>query len=300
MGFVIVGGIAVTIMVVGGALKVGFRTLRRYIRPKVRGNSGEKKVDKCLRKFKGRGFERVKDALLPYRKNTSQIDNILISQHGIFVIETKNYAGTIKGKENAQQWEQIFPKSANVKPRKFYNPIMQNEGHIKALQSLIYHSYKDFPHSKLNKIPFHNVVVFSDNNRFPRIPGVVSLNNLQSFLKNEMLGPPVLSEEDVKLLKNIIEKNNIKDISKRSEHVMHAKDIAVKVQNQQKREELHERAVANKDVAFDVQSFWDLAPVFAKSRDNPSSLDEKISEAQREGINQDSSDTKEKDFEPER
>lgn len=59
----------------------------------------------------------------------SQIDHIVISPYGIFVIETKNYNGAIKGSRNDQNW--------TVKGRfKMYNPIKQNYGHVKALESL--------------------------------------------------------------------------------------------------------------------------------------------------------------------
>jgi hypothetical protein len=60
----------------------------------------------------------------------SQIDHIVISPYGIFVIETKNYNGTIKGSRNDQNW--------TVNGRfKMYNPIKQNYGHVKALESLL-------------------------------------------------------------------------------------------------------------------------------------------------------------------
>lgn len=33
------------------------------------------------------------DLLLPYKDGTTQIDHVIISPYGIFVIETKNYTG---------------------------------------------------------------------------------------------------------------------------------------------------------------------------------------------------------------
>jgi len=60
---------------------------------------------------------------------TSQIDHIVVSPFGIFVIETKNYRGWILGKESSQQWTQsIYKHKENL-----YNPIWQNRGHVKAL-----------------------------------------------------------------------------------------------------------------------------------------------------------------------
>ena len=86
--YLIVGGVLVAIFV-PAAIQVGWR----LIKPKLRGNAGESKVERCLRKFKGPGFARTKDIMLPTRGKTSQIDNLLVSRYGIFVIEAKNYDG---------------------------------------------------------------------------------------------------------------------------------------------------------------------------------------------------------------
>lgn len=62
-----------------------------------------------------------------------QIDHIAITQHGVFVIETKNYAGIIYGKENSTQWQQYL----NNKCFTFKNPIHQNYAHLKIVESKI-------------------------------------------------------------------------------------------------------------------------------------------------------------------
>lgn len=52
---------------------------------------------------------------------------------GIFVIETKNYKGWITGGEHSEQWT----KNMYGKKYRFYNPLRQNYGHIKTLQSIL-------------------------------------------------------------------------------------------------------------------------------------------------------------------
>lgn len=60
------------------------------------------------------------------RSGFSQIDHVVISPFGLFVIETKNYNGEIKGLRDDTYW--------TVSNRfKMYNPLKQNYGHIKAL-----------------------------------------------------------------------------------------------------------------------------------------------------------------------
>lgn len=61
------------------------------------------------------------------RSGYSQIDHVVITPYGIFVIETKNVQGTIYGGKNRKQW------LVNGKIR-FMNPFIQNYGHIQALK----------------------------------------------------------------------------------------------------------------------------------------------------------------------
>ncbi len=60
-----------------------------------------------------------------------------MSTHGIFVIETKNYKGWIYGKEKDRQWTQVIYK----RKERFQNPIHQNYGPIKALETLLEDSF---------------------------------------------------------------------------------------------------------------------------------------------------------------
>ncbi|MBP2113384.1 nuclease-related domain-containing protein [Paenibacillus silagei] len=75
----------------------------------------------------------LSDLLLPNSKSRTgyaQIDHVVISPYCLFVIETKNYNGEIKGGRTDQQW--------SVSNRyKMYNPLKQNYGHIKAIESLL-------------------------------------------------------------------------------------------------------------------------------------------------------------------
>lgn len=66
---------------------------------------------------------------------SSQIDHIVINKHGVFVIETKNYAGRIYGKEGQMEWTQVL-KYGKVKNH-FYNPVKQNTTHIYRLKNFL-------------------------------------------------------------------------------------------------------------------------------------------------------------------
>lgn len=86
---------------------------------------------------------------------TSQIDHIVIKPAGVFVIETKNYDGKIYGKRTDMKWTQVLA-GGRVK-NQFYNPIKQNETHIRNIRKIIgenvpVYSMIVFPKGDINAI----------------------------------------------------------------------------------------------------------------------------------------------------
>ena len=56
-------------------------------------------------------YHRVHNVTLPTPDGTTQIDHVLVSRFGIFVVETKNMRGWIFGAEDQAQWTQkLFKK----------------------------------------------------------------------------------------------------------------------------------------------------------------------------------------------
>lgn len=94
----------------------------------------------------GKGYHALHDLLIPLYESTTQIDHLYVSRYGIFVVETKNYAGWIYGDAEQKQWTQVLYQQKY----RFYNPLKQNETHIKALAYLL----------KLPMETFHSIVVF--------------------------------------------------------------------------------------------------------------------------------------------
>lgn len=84
---------------------------------------------------------------------TTELDVVLLHESGIYVLESKNYSGWIFGTESQQYWTQTLPAGrGRSQKRQFYNPIWQNKGHLKWLQS-----YLGDP-----TLPFYSYIVFSD------------------------------------------------------------------------------------------------------------------------------------------
>lgn len=65
---------------------------------------------------------------------TTEIDVVMLHEKGIFVIESKNYSGWIFGDEKSKYWTQSFK---NGRKERFYNPIWQNQTHIRHLMRVL-------------------------------------------------------------------------------------------------------------------------------------------------------------------
>ncbi len=97
--------------------------------PESLGRKGEESVGWTLSKLPAERYKVINDVLFRNGRRTVQIDHLVVSRYGIFVIETKNYSGWILGGENSEYWT----KNVYGAKYRFYNPIRQNNGHILAL-----------------------------------------------------------------------------------------------------------------------------------------------------------------------
>lgn len=93
-----------------------------------RGAKGERTVTEILHSL-GLHYIVLNDLLIQGVHGDSQIDHVVISPYGIFVIETKCWSGWISGSENSYQWKQTIYKEKFDKP----NPIYQNKVHVDAI-----------------------------------------------------------------------------------------------------------------------------------------------------------------------
>lgn len=172
--------------------------------PKFRGYMGEFWVKKELLKLPKNDYKILNDIMLEDDLGTHQIDHIIISKFGIFVIEMKNYYGMVAGNEFKDKWLQYLGK--NKYP--FKNPIHQNYGHIKSLERLLI----------LENNNFISIICFSDAVKLAvkSKSCVVCLRNLIKTINS--FDKPILNI-DINEVSNIILNNNITDRKKRKQHV---------------------------------------------------------------------------------
>lgn len=185
------------------------------------GKKGEKRVARKL-DWLSKEYITLNDILLPTNYGTTQIDHVVVSPYGIFVIETKNYKGWIFGHENSEEWKQsLLGKKKfwgwSSKQYKLINPIRQNAAHARALKKIL---------KEVGEFTIIPIVVFSDNAELNiTTPNhiVVNWGDLRSTIKSYRT--PNISQEDIHRIVNIISSSNITTKEDREKHILNIKNI---------------------------------------------------------------------------
>lgn len=121
--------------------------------PWFKGVAGEFLVNMSARFFLDKEkYHLIKNVTLPTEDGTTQIDHIIVSVYGVFVVETKNMKGWIFGSANQKSWTQKIYRHSN----KFQNPLHQNYKHTETLANLL----------ELNDAQIFSVVVFVGDSTF--------------------------------------------------------------------------------------------------------------------------------------
>ncbi len=154
---------------------------------RVKGVVGERRVRSALRvRLDRETYRAVHDLTLPTPDGTTQIDHVVVSRYGVFVIETKNMKGWIFGGERQAQWTQKIYRHTT----RFLNPLLQNYKHVKALQALL-----DVPPETI-----HSIVSFVGASRFKTpmpenvTQGVRFIGYIKSFRE------PVFSDSAIEVI----------------------------------------------------------------------------------------------------
>ncbi|MFC4104289.1 nuclease-related domain-containing protein [Paenibacillus xanthanilyticus] len=152
------------------------------------------------------------------RTGYSQIDHIVVSPYGLFVIETKNYNGEIKGGRSDKYWR--VSNRFNM-----FNPLKQNFGHIKALERVL----SEFPDLLyISMISFTMRCRFSIDPELRKIESnelIVYDTELSEFIHRKInriratSDKELLTEVEMQNIQDIIHNSNITDPALRSEHV---------------------------------------------------------------------------------
>ena len=183
--------------------------------PKNIGKFGEKRVAR-KQDWLSKEYTTLNDILLPTHYGTTQIDHIVVSPYGIFVIETKNYKGWIFGHENSEEWKQsLLGKKRfwgwSSEQHKLRNPIRQNAAHARAVKAIL---------KEIGDFPIIPIVVFADSAELNiTTPNHIVINwcNLRSAIKSYRT--QCISQEDIQRIVSKISSANITTEGSRESHI---------------------------------------------------------------------------------
>lgn len=174
----------------------------------IKGAVGETKVNATLYAL-GAEYIPLHDVLIRNSKGTtSQIDHIVLSEYGIFVIETKHYKGWIFGNEKAENWMQVIFKEKHT----FRNPVKQNWSHVYALKNIL---------ADLPQATYYPIVVFAGDATLKGIESSVPV--IYRHALNDTIRAAstkkCLSGDEVLRIKALLESKAITERGTKRQHV---------------------------------------------------------------------------------
>jgi hypothetical protein len=182
-----------------------------------KGVLGEWQVNLLIKFFLDKNkYHLIKNVTLPTDDGTTQIDHIIVSKYGIFVVETKNMKGWVFGSANQKQWTQKIFKHTS----KFQNPLHQNYKHVKTLEALL------LDDSKANNDCIFSVIIFIGDSTFKtKMPDNVRFaRGGIEYIKSKR--DVAFSEDEVTDIFEQIESGRLERSFKTNrQHVKHVKEI---------------------------------------------------------------------------
>lgn len=158
----------------------------------------------------GRYFRIAKNLYIPRKKGLSEIDVLLLHETGIYVIESKNLKGKIVRKKLDQEWD-LF-QGYNIH-HTFRNPLMQNEGHIRALKKFL-------GIDRIND-SIYNVVIFGKESNLEYVSNDSKHKIVMTYYQ--------ISDKFMNLIRNKKSCFNKNEIDKLSEKLMPCVNVPLEV-----------------------------------------------------------------------
>ena len=199
---------------------------------KVKGRIGEAQVNRELKlvnrlNMKGKTLRNI---YVPKNTGeTTEIDLLYITSKGLIVIESKNYNGYIFGTDVSKEWTVTLNKGKTVEKIRFFNPVLQNKGHIKYLKQYLNQD-----------VPAFSIIVFANSAQLKEIhvssPNTYVCNTEDLYrtvkrIRND--NPDILNEKEADEIYNMLLPLTKADAATKQKHIedVKAKKTApVKVQ----------------------------------------------------------------------
>lgn len=210
---IIIGAAFFALMIIG--VLVGLIVVAKRSTPKGKGDFGENAVAKALGGTVSGKQYLINDLLFEVSGKSCQIDHVFINRNGVWVIETKNYAGTIYGEDSYREWTQALGDAVHT----HQNPIKQNQTHIYRLKE-----YLDTSEY------FFNAVVFLDRADLTNVKSdcVFSIHELQT-IKERDTGITLSKEQMESYYKKLSELKNNSTVTM-TEHIENIREMQYNLQ----------------------------------------------------------------------
>ncbi|WP_413585935.1 NERD domain-containing protein [Bdellovibrio sp. HCB274] len=151
-----------------------------------------------------RKYKQFHNLIIPGWNGTAQIDHLVVSEYGLFIVESKNKSGWIFGSEDGANWTQSLFK--NNYP--FQNPLRQTYRQKKVLARFL----------NLEDSAIHVVIYFVGNCKFKTsMPVNVIRAGLGRYIKR--FRDVVLSQEQMSRIVNELELHMNQSTLRQSDHV---------------------------------------------------------------------------------
>jgi len=190
--------------------------------PFMKGVFGEFLVNLAAKLFLDKRIYRLfKNVTLPTEDGTTQIDHVIVSKYGVFVIETKNMKGWIFGSPQQKTWTQKIYRHTS----KFQNPLHQNYKHTQTLQAAL----------QLDPDKVFSVVVFAGESTFKTAmpDNVVYARGYIRFIKSKTQS--ILSDGEVLDIGTRLQSGRLKPSIRT--HIDHVKYVKAIVEEKQRQDE---------------------------------------------------------------
>ena len=177
------------------------------------GNYGEYLTFRVLEKLKGNN-KLLTNVYIPKADGTTtEIDLMMINRAGFYVFESKNYSGWIFGDEKSKNWTKSLKGGKKIQ---FLSPVIQNNGHIKALRKML---------GETSNI-FYSYIVFSQRCELKKVSVTtpdtyVGKRDMLLFDLRKDIGKrtEILTDEQINASYEILQKHSLADAKTKEQHI---------------------------------------------------------------------------------
>ena len=194
---------AITIGVLIELIILGIvKLIIKLFKPQILGKSGEHGAKEMLNELPKDEYRVLNDIMIFSNGETHQIDHVVVSIYGVFVIETKQYNGYITGGKYDKHWIRHVGRNEIY----YTNPIRQNMGHVKTICQLL----------NLDETKVFNIVFIPSTAK-------LKIDHDGELVRYDELKDKILSYQNIIItnvddIVNTIELNNITDREERKAH----------------------------------------------------------------------------------